>query len=145
MDTINNENNDIVEVAHNNLVSHKDIQLAFLDEGLEGVRQRFAEGLVSAKVINRAAQELSNRNGVSENDLNALNAFVNEITPAPAVPGRRGKQPPTIGETRTYKAQQVKNGGPFLRLNLETLGINKGEPVAVSFENGRIVVTRHAV
>lgn len=136
-------NTENVEVANRTPhVSHKDIQLTFLDEGLEGVRQRFAEGQVSAKVIARAVDELGNRNGVSDTDLNALRGFVTEITPAPKLAGRRGKQPPAVGETRTYKAQQVKTGGPFLRLTLDTLGIAKGDPVEVSFEENRIVVTR---
>lgn len=122
-------------------ISHKDVQLEFLSKGTQGVRMRYA-GQVSAKVVSRAIEELSERNGVDADDLDALRAFVDEIAPANNSTGRgRGKQPPAVGDVRLYKAQSIKKGPPFLRLALETIGLGKGEQAKVSFEPGRIVVT----
>lgn len=53
----------------------------------------------------------------------------------------RGRTMPRAGDTRTYRAQQVGDGGVFLRLPLEALGAAKGNIVSVSFQVDRIVTT----
>lgn len=137
METVNVTTTAETQKSKRPSTTHKDVQNAFHEGGVEEVRRLYAENLVSAVVISRAANELASRNveGVS-----ALNELVSEIAPKHA--GRRGKQAPTVGETRGYKAQAVKNSGPFMRLPLDTLGIGKGDKVNVKFDNDQIVVTR---
>jgi hypothetical protein len=52
----------------------------------------------------------------------------------------RGRAGPTAGEERVYKAQCIKEGEPFLRLPLSTLGVGKGDHVRVRFDGRQIVV-----
>lgn len=137
METVNVDTTAETLQSKRSPTTHKDVQNAFHEGGVEEIRRLYAEKLVSAAVINRAANELSSRN---VDGLEELNELVSEI--APKRTGRRGKQAPTAGETRSYKAQQVKGSGPFMRLPLDTLGLNKGEQVSVSFTDKQIVVTR---
>jgi hypothetical protein len=56
----------------------------------------------------------------------------------------RGRGAPEIGETRSYKAQQVTDQDPFIRLPLKSLNITKGQIVTASFKNGSILVESKA-
>jgi len=125
------------------VLSHKDVQLAFLGDGLDGVRNLYKTGAVSAAVIARAAREVANNKGTTPEALEALVSFAEEITPVKTGNGRRGKQPPSVGQTRTYKAQSVKGSTPFIRLNLDTLNVLKGAEMKVTFQDANtIVVTK---
>lgn len=57
-------------------------------------------------------------------------------------PGQRGRPGAEIGESRTYKAQQVGDGDCFIRLPVNLLRVGKGEGVKVLFEKGVITVTQ---
>ena len=54
----------------------------------------------------------------------------------------RGRAMPNVGEERKYKAQQIGDGGTFLRLPLTPIGVKKGGVVKVRFESDRVVVTK---
>lgn len=56
-------------------------------------------------------------------------------------PGERGRPAAKVGESRVYKAQQVGDGDPFIRLPVSLLGSAKGEGVKVVFGDGVITVT----
>jgi len=59
----------------------------------------------------------------------------------PVTPGGRGRTNPVVGDTRSYSAQQLKGQGEtFLRLNLATLEVAKGESVDVTFHKGFTIV-----
>ena len=117
-----------------NLVSFKDVQIAYLTEGIAGVESLVNRGEVSKPTIRRALKKLQEA-GRSPAE---LERWVAERVG----PIGRGRSAPTPGETRSYKVQQIKNTGPFLRLPLDSLEIEKGGVVRVQFEDGRIVVTR---
>jgi hypothetical protein len=103
-------------------------------EGIGGLQKIWASGNVSKTTVRRAIKELQE----STKNTDELRSWVSENIGAIA----RGRTAPKPGETRTYKAQQIKNGGPFLRLPLDSLEINKGGSVRVSFEDGQITVRR---
>lgn len=116
------------------LVSYKDVQLAYLLEGVEAVERQWKRGNVSKSTIRRAVKKLQESN----EDVAELERWVAEHIG----PIGRGRSAPQAGETRSYKAQQIGTGGPFLRLPLDSLGIHKGNVVRVQFEGERIVVTK---
>ena len=117
------------------LVSYKDVQLAYLLDGIGAVERLWRDGSVSKPTIRRAVKKLQE----SHEDVTELERWVAENIG----PIGRGRAAPQAGETRTYKAQQIKSGGgPFLRLPLDPLGVARGKSVRVSFERDRIVVTR---
>jgi len=109
----------------------KDVQLAYIIDGIEGV-----SNLTPLPGKNTLIQAI--------NGLDAKGMEVNDLIEFTALnyPGGngRGRASITIGDSRTYKVQEVKTGGVFLRLPLSTLNVAKGETVSVSFEEGRIVV-----
>ncbi len=116
------------------VISFKDIQIAYLLDGIEGV-DRLVKGRKSpAAVLKRALRELKSQGS----DTSELEGYVAEKFGSTG----RGRSVPQAGEERRYKAQQIKAGAPFLRLPLNTLGIKKGKQVRVRFEADRIVVTR---
>lgn len=116
------------------LVSYKDIQIAYLMEGLDGVQQVWTDGNASKATIRRAVKLLQE----TSSNTAELERWVADNIGAIG----RGRTAPKPGETRSYKAQQIKNGGPFLRLPLDSLGVIKGKVVRVRFEEDRIIVTR---
>jgi len=115
------------------LVSYKDIQLAFLLEGIKAVERLWATGNVSKATLRRALKKLHD---AGENVADLERWVADSIGPV-----GRGRAAPQKGETRSYKAQQIKDGGPFLRLPLDSLGIQKGRVLRVTFEDDRIVVS----
>jgi len=115
------------------IISFKDVQIAYLLDGLEGI-ERLIEGRSNpSSVIKRALRELKSQGS----DVEALEEYVSEHFGTSG----RGRSVPQCGEERRYKAQQIKGGAPFLRLPLNTLGVRKGKVVLVKFDGDRIVVS----
>ena len=54
----------------------------------------------------------------------------------------RGRPSAVVGDRRNYRTQQIKEDDVFVRLPVHTLGVVKGGDVSVSFEMGRLVVTK---
>ena len=52
----------------------------------------------------------------------------------------RGRGIPVEGATRSYKAQQLKDSDPFIRLPVSALSVGKGQAVTVAFRSGVIEV-----
>ena len=116
-------------------ISNKDIQVAFLVNGVNGVSDMVAENVPAKATLQAAVDALENLG----QDVSLLIAFMETLHPAGD--GTRGRSAPQNGDVRTYKAQVVKDGGPFLRLPLDTLNAMKGENMTVAFEHGKIIVT----
>lgn len=55
-------------------------------------------------------------------------------------PGERGRPAAKVGDSRTYKVQQVGDGDPFIRLPVALLGAVKGGTVTVTFGRDGITV-----
>ena len=115
------------------LISHKDIQLTYLLNGTEAVAKQWQSGNVSRSTLRRAVSKLRQ----SSEDTSELERWVSQTLG----PSGRGRAAPRVGEVRSYKAQQLKEGSPFLRLPLDSLGATKGQDVQVAFQDGKIVVT----
>ena len=115
-----------------NFVSFKDIQIAYLIEGMDGVERLLKGRKNIATLLRRAVKELK----AAGKKTDTLDAYI-------AVhhgPGTRGRSVPSSGQERLYKAQRIHAGGPFLRLPLSPLGTDKGGVVRVRFERDQIVV-----
>jgi hypothetical protein len=54
--------------------------------------------------------------------------------------GARGRPAVAIGQTRTYRVQEVGETGAFIRLPVGLLGLAKGQTASVHFEDGQITV-----
>ena len=116
------------------LVSFKDVQLAYLMDGVSAVEKLVTNGNASKSTVRRALKKLQE----SGRDVSSLERWVAEHIG----PIGRGRAAPVPGETRSYKVQQIKNSGPFLRLPLDALSVKKGSVIRVNFETDRIVVTK---
>jgi hypothetical protein len=91
-------------------------------------------GRASKATIRRALRELE----ASGRNVEPLERWVTEHLGGSG----RGRSAPSPGETRSYKAQQVKTGGPFLRLPLDVLGVKKAGVIRVRFERDQIIVAK---
>lgn len=118
------------------LVSFKDVQLAYLMNGISAVQELVDSNKASKSTVRRALKKMQE----TGRDVSSLERWVAEHVG----PIGRGRTAPSAGEMRSYKAQQIKNSGPFLRLPLDALGADKGSSVHVRFENDRIVVSMNA-
>ncbi len=115
-------------------LSFKDVQIAYLMNGVNSVERLHKDGKASTATIRRALSHL--RTGGRE--VSTLEKWIQENLGV----GVRGRAAPQAGQERVYRAQQIKTSGPFLRLPLSALMVNKGEVVSVRFEKDRIVVRK---
>lgn len=114
--------------------SFKDIQIAYLANGVSAVEALLKDGKASKMAVRKALTALRE----SGANAAALDGFVAAHMPK----GSRGRAAAVAGSERSYRAQQLAKGSAFLRLPLEALGVKKGGLVAVRFESDRVVVTR---
>lgn len=112
-------------------VSFKDIQIAYLIEGIGGVTALVQNKKNVGQSLRRAERELRTAGTKTE----TLAQFIATIGT-----GTRGRSVPATGQERIYRAQKLQSGGVFLRLPLSPLGTDKSGKVKVRFERDRIVV-----
>lgn len=119
--------------------NYKDLVITFLSKGPEAVTEAVQAGMVTGIVAARALTHLR------KSDPSKVDALQQAITDGGLLPPGskdRGRSAPVVGECRKYSAQQLSGGDAFIRLPLGALGVKKGAKVSVSFEDGRLVVTR---
>ena len=116
------------------IVSFKDLQIAYLLDGIGGVEKLVAGRKNAGAILKRVLKEMSDQG----RNVETLQAYVSERYGTSG----RGRAMPNVGEERKYKAQQIGDGGTFLRLPLTPIGVKKGGVVKVRFEADRVIVTR---
>jgi hypothetical protein len=116
------------------IVSFKDLQIAYLLDGIGGVEKLVAGRKSAGSILKRVLKEMSDQG----RNVETLQAYIDERYGSSG----RGRAMPHIGEERKYKAQQIGDGGTFLRLPLTPIGVKKGGVVKVRFEADRVIVTR---
>lgn len=121
-----------------------------LNESVDAIKQLHEESNTNRATHCKAIKALKE----AGKDTTGYEAWLTESCPE-STGENRGKAPPRIGQTRTYKVQRVKKqkknasgemvdlgmSGPFVRLPLDSLGNADLSKILVSFENGRITVT----
>lgn len=115
-------------------LSFKDVQIAYLMDGVSSVEKLYEDGKASTATIRRALTHLK----TGDREVASLEKWIQDNLGI----GVRGRAAPQAGQERVYRAQQIKTSGPFLRLPLSALSINKGEVVSVKFEKDRIIVKK---
>lgn len=124
-----------IKIAAGKRISFKDVQISYLSDGVGGVEKLLSEHASAKHLLKRALADFEEQG----KNADALKAYVLQTFGSAA---GRGRAMPAKGETRQYRAQQLNTGGPFLRLPLSTLDIEKTAFVNVNFEADRIVVTK---
>jgi hypothetical protein len=115
-------------------LSYKDLQIAYLSDGVNAVEKLLKDGKASRGAVRKALDALRQQGAAA--------ATLDDFVKTHIGQGRRGRSAPLVGTDRTYRAQKLNPGSPFLRLPLEALGVKKGGLVTVRFERDRIVVTK---
>lgn len=114
--------------------TYKDVQLAYLMNGTQGLDSLRESKRVPSSVFRRALRRFEWEG--KKVDLAPFKEwFLREL--GPLGPGRGS---PVKGQNRRYRAQQIKKGEPFIRLPVASLDVWKGHLVDVQFEGDRIVV-----
>lgn len=116
-------------------LSYKDVQIAYLADGVSAVEKLLNDERTSRAAVRKALDALRQQGAAAA----TLDDFVKSHL---GQGGRRGRTAPLIGTDRTYRAQKLETGSPFVRLPLEALGVKKGGLVTVRFERDRIIVTK---
>ena len=115
-------------------ISYKDIQISYLVDGIESISKLHKEGLVRRIALRRALQNLK----TTGLEAGSFEQWILENLGG----GTRGRRAPMPEQERTYRVQQIKKSGPFLRLPLGALQVEKGEVLSVNFQNDQIVVKK---
>lgn len=116
------------------LVSYKDVQIAYMLNGISAVESLVAEKKVTKATVKRAYKNFL-KAGRKEKPLEEW--IMDNIGTL-----GRGRAIPLKGEIRTYRAQQIRVGGPFARVPLASLDVYKGSVIQIAFEEDRIVITK---
>lgn len=114
--------------------SFKDVEILYLVEGVSAIVKLHKEKKVSSSTIRRAVTALRT--------VGKLESGLEEWASENLKVGSRGRAAPKIGQERIYRAQQINESGPFLRLPLGALKASKGDALSVVFENEKIVVKK---
>lgn len=113
---------------------YKDVQIEYLLKGISGVNAMVEEKRVSKKHVKMALKALQ----TSGRDVTSLEKWVRENVG----PIGSGRGSPLRGESRNYRAQQVRNGLPYVRVPVDTLEVRKGQLVTIRFDDDRIVIEK---
>lgn len=130
----NNEGN----VTRKNTVQAKDVVIAMMLDGIEGVTALYNDKGFTKATCSSAAKLLDEKKQDTLAD--SLRDFAADTFGASS--GQRGKSAVKVGESREYSVQQVKDGDLFIRLPVGLLGVTKGAKIEVSFTDTGIVVRR---
>ena len=112
--------------------TYKDVQLAYLLNGVAGLDDLRQKKRVPKTIYKRALRRLQHAGKESDS---FEKWFFEKFGP-----DGRGRPSPKAGEARRYRTQQVKKSEPFIRLPVSSLNIYNGYVVDVQFEEDRIVV-----
>lgn len=113
-------------------ISFKDLQIAYLKDGIRSISDLYKENQISKAAIRRAFDALQQTNS----EVTSFKKWIHENFKS----GPRGRATPGSGQERSYRAQEVHKGKPFLRLPLNALQIQKGQIISVTFGKDKIVV-----
>lgn len=137
MSDLNSVDNDSGKRGTHGL-SFKDVQLRYMLDGLDAVKELFLTRKVSPKVLEKAALDLESAGKGSD-----FASWVRDsvVSNAPGTT-HRGRGAPGAGQVRTYKVQLVgEDGAPFIRLPIPES--NKGDSVTATFNSdGSITISR---
>lgn len=116
------------------LISYKDVALTFLQGGVPALTLLHSTGNLSRATVLRAVKSLK----LSGQDTKYLESWAHTVFRNFG----RGKQAPTPGTQRNYRVQAIPTTGPFIRLPVDTFGVEKGSELKVRFEENRIIITK---
>lgn len=119
-------------------ITKKDVIIAALIEGgLEELIEKNKKKKIPVEVLRGAAEELEAKD--RSDAASILFSLMEEWYPNS---GRKGRAAPEEGETRVYSAQKLKeNAVAWVRVPVNTLGLDARDKVSVKFESKRIVIT----
>jgi len=109
--------------------TYKDVMFTAVTAGLSAVQTLAEDNELSRQVLEKACAGLA----ATGQDVTKFAAYIVETH---GEKGERGVSAVENGETRTYKAQQVKDGAVHARIPLVTLGLEKGELADAVFCSG---------
>lgn len=125
-------------------LSNKDLQVTFLTQGFNAVRDILATHKNPAYHADKLYDFLADHDLGDQRraDLDALDAYRSSMKGARSGRGR-GRRQPEIGETRAYKIQENSTTGQlFITLPIpsDAISVMKGDSVAVHFDDGQITI-----
>ena len=119
-----------------NRVTGNDVALMMLvGGGTAAVRELHGKSGIAAATFAKAVDLLEGKPEAASE----LADLAEELLPAGN--GQRGRPSVAIGDSRSYRTQEVGDTGCFIRLPVGLLGASKGEAVKVTFATGKITVT----
>lgn len=126
-----------VNAARKVRVTSQKVAFTLAMEGVDGVRKLHSTPghEIAAATFDGAIDLLQTQPQLRE----TLEGLRSELL-GDSEPGERGRPAAKVGESRSYKVQQVGDGDPFIRLPVSLLGAAKGGTVTVTFGTGTITV-----
>lgn len=118
-------------------VTHKDLTIKYMMNGLDAITPSLNESNDPIGALDRMIATLVENDKDTE-ELVKLRDFYSEMRNI----GQPGRQPVKVGDFRDYSVQQQGDEGDlFVRIPLGTMGVERGQKVRASFEDGRVIVS----
>ncbi len=114
--------------------SYRQVMCVYALHGMDQVVLELEEGLFSKRTLSRAVETLQ----AEEHPCKDLEEWCRGL----GFWGGRGKKAPRKGQRRKYITQEVASKGPFIRVPVSILGLVKGLPASISFDEDRIILER---
>lgn len=134
--TTNNAFNAAVTTNKKRVTAQDVAMLMLVGGGVDAVKALHVSAGIVAGTFDKAIELL----GASPENADALADLRDELF-ASEGNGARGRPAVQIGQSRTYRVQEVGETGAFVRLPVGLLGLAKGSTATVTFQDGRIIVT----
>lgn len=128
----------MTENNRKSVVRGSDIVIAYALGGMEKVQDLHRDRGLSVAAL-ASAQEILQDQG-EEASASVLAGLSADLFPDSH--GVRGRTPPSVGSARAYKVQIDGNGETFLKVPVRTMGAARGEALTVTFQEGKITLSR---
>ena len=115
------------------MLTYKDVQLKFLLKGREALDEMRSD--ITRSLASGTLKRFTENPDASKEQVADFRDWVYENYGVTS----RGRYGPRPGEKRPYKVQSVKNAPRFIRLPVETLGVDKGSLIEVEFGEDEII------
>lgn len=117
-------------------VTHKDLTLSYMMNGIDSIRPMLNESNNPVDALDKVINTLK-QGDQDTADLETLRAYYDDLNGV----GQPGRRPVKIGDSREYTVQQQgEEGDLFVRIPLNTLGVQRGQKILASFAENQIKI-----
>ena len=128
--------NAVSQNTRKKIVTHKDLTLQYMMNGIDAIRPLLTESNDPVGQLDKVIETLKDGDQDTK-ELEALRDYFNDLSGV----GQPGRRPVSVGDSREYTVQQQgEDGDLFVRIPVNTLGVQRGQKILASFAENKIMI-----